>query len=133
MSRIREIRAKQERIARQIENEKRATPAPLPTPISVPGGPPVPIITGVPMLAQIREASVTQSVGDGIIQARLLNQFRAPYGETYDCYAFSGQDTSDLALFLPNLLVSDAVCINRLIDGNWYIHRPDFIRSSDCT
>jgi len=132
MGRLREIRAKQERIARQIENEKRITPAPLPTPISTPGGP-IPIINGVPMLAQIREASVTQSVANGIIQARLLNQFRVPYGETYDCYAFSGQDTSDLAKFLPNLLLSDAVCINHLIDGNWYIHRPDFILASDCS
>ncbi len=132
MSRIREIRAKQELVARQIENEKRITPAPLPTPISTPGGP-IPIVVGVSQLAQIREASVTQSVGNGIIQARLLNQFRAPYGETYDCFAFSGQDESDLALFLPILLLSDAVCINKLIDGNWYIDRPDFILSSDCS
>ena len=131
MSRIREIRAKQERIARQIENEKRVTPAPLPTPVSIPGGPPVPIITGVPMLAKNREAS--SDCATGVMRARLMNQFRTPYGETYDCFAFPGQDASDLADFLPSFSSSDAICIKRLIDGNWYIDQPDFILASDCT
>ncbi|MCP4566838.1 MAG: hypothetical protein GY841_04565 [FCB group bacterium] len=129
MSKIREIRAKQERIARQIENEKRDTPAPLPTPISTPGGPPVPITVGVSYLAKTREGSQA----DGQIRARLLNQFRTAYGEDYDCYAWPDQSASDMTDFLPNIASSDIVCIKKLVDGNWYLDQPDLIESSDCT
>ena len=130
MGRLREIRAKQERILRQIENEKKLTPTALTTPIGVPGGA-IPIITGVSMLAKNRQAS--SDCATGRMEARLLNQYRTPYGETYNCYAFPGQDTSDLADFLPSFSSSDIICIKKLIDGNWYIDQPYFIESSDCS
>ena len=129
MGRLREIRAKQECIARQIENEKRITPAPLPTPISTPGGA-IPIITGVSQLAKTREAS--QAAG-GKIRVRLLNQFRAPYGETYDCWAWPDQSLSDMTDFLPAIAESDIVCAKKLIDGEWYLDQPDLILASDCS
>ena len=119
MSKIDEIRLKQERIARQIEAEKRATPPALPTPVCG-GGFSVTVACGQEVRARTQEAGAGSD-----ISVKLLNPFDAEVGSAFDVYAFLDKSSSDMADFYPQVADDQVVGITRYSDENWYLTNPN--------
>lgn len=129
MSKIRQIRQKQERIARHIEGEKRETPKPLSTPLGGSGG-----VRSNTVGSVLRaKCGTINSPANGQLQARLLNSFGTAWGVYHDVYAFPDQDANDITDYLPTLTASDICMVTRQLDGNYYLAWPTLIQYSDCS